>query len=469
MATLAVVGGLGAFGFAGEALAASTPAISTSQQQSSVTVGGSIADQATVSGSTSYACPAKDNANFALNQYLDSGGVWWCTYPINSSSDNGSVYCEYNDATGVLTLDADGGACPQSAVPDGASPTGTVTFNLYDNPSASGTPLFTDTETLSGGTATSAGYTTTASWTDYWVATYNGDSNFDSVTSGAGSERVSVYVAQPAVNSSPSATSVTVGQATSDQVTLSGGYNPTGTVLFRLYPSYGCLGTPLLTDTETVSGGIATSASYTTTATGVDYWVADYNGDSNNATAYGNCDGGQVTVNAPTASISTAQQPASAAVGSSIADQATVSAPMTYVCPAHNLAGSALDPSPTDSGGVWICSYPLYPGESPDPFYCTYRDSTGALVTDADIGYCPAAAPGTSSAPIPTGTVTFNLYDNPGASGTPLFTDTESLSERNGHKCGLQGNRRRHGLLGRDLQRRQRLRVGQQRPDRLSR
>ena len=116
-----------------------------------------------------------------------------------------------------------------------------MTFNLYDNPSASGTPLFTDTETLSGGTATSAGYTTTASWTDYWVATYNGDSNFDSVTSGAGSERVSVYVTQPAVNSSPSATSVTVGQATSDQVTLSGGYNPTGTVLFRLYPEDGRL------------------------------------------------------------------------------------------------------------------------------------------------------------------------------------------------------------------------------------
>ena len=221
-----------------------------------------------------------------------------------------------------------------------------------------------------------------------------------------------------------------------------------------------------MTDTETVSGGIATSASYTTTATGVDYWVADYNGDSNNATAYGNCDGGQVTVNAPTASISTAQQPASAAVGSSIADQATVSAPMTYACPAHNLAGSALDPSPTDSGGVWICSYPLYPGESPDPFYCTYSDSTGALVTDADIGYCPAAAPGTSSAPTPTGTVTFNLYDNPGAiPGTPLFTDTESLSERNGHKCGpTRQQAARTDLLGRDLQRRQHLRLGQQRP-----
>ena len=54
------------------------------------------------------------------------------------------------------------------------APTGTVTFSLYDNPNGTGTPLFTDTETLSGGTATSAVFTTTAAGTDYWVATYNG-------------------------------------------------------------------------------------------------------------------------------------------------------------------------------------------------------------------------------------------------------------------------------------------------------
>jgi len=52
--------------------------------------------------------------------------------------------------------------------------------------------LFTDTETLSGGTATSKGHTATAAGTDYWVATYNGDTNNNSVTSGAATEPVSI-------------------------------------------------------------------------------------------------------------------------------------------------------------------------------------------------------------------------------------------------------------------------------------
>ena len=59
------------------------------------------------------------------------------------------------------------------------APTGTVTFKLYGNSGDTGTPLFTDTETLSGGTATSKGYAATATGTGYWVATYNGDVNFN--------------------------------------------------------------------------------------------------------------------------------------------------------------------------------------------------------------------------------------------------------------------------------------------------
>ena len=72
----------------------------------------------------------------------------------------------------------------KATVTGGFNPTGTITFKLYNNDSATGTPLFTDTETLSGGTATSKGYTTTATGTDYWVASYSGDSNNNAVTSG---------------------------------------------------------------------------------------------------------------------------------------------------------------------------------------------------------------------------------------------------------------------------------------------
>jgi len=59
----------------------------------------------------------------------------------------------------------------QATVSGGDNPTGTVTFNLYNNSSGTGTPLFTDTESLVNSTATSAAYTPTVAGTDYWVAT----------------------------------------------------------------------------------------------------------------------------------------------------------------------------------------------------------------------------------------------------------------------------------------------------------
>ncbi len=266
-----------------------TPAINTSQQPASATVGTSIADKATVTG--------------------------------------------------------------------GDSPTGTVTFNLYNNPNGTGPALFTDTETLVGGMATSASYTATATGTDYWVATYNGDSNNAAVTSGTADEPVIVSPATPAINTSQQPASATVGTSIADKATVSGGDSPTGTVTFNLYNNPNGTGPALFTDTETLVGGTATSAGYTTTATGTDYWVATYNGDSNNAAVTSGTALEPVIVSPATPAINTTQQPASATVGTSIADKATV------------------------SGG--------------------YK---------------------------PTGTVTFNLYSNATGSGTPLFTDTETLA-----------------------------------------
>jgi hypothetical protein len=72
----------------------------------------------------------------------------------------------------------------------------------YNNPNGTGTPLFTDSENLVQGMATSAGYTATAAGTDYWVATYNGDSNNYSVSSGTNSEPVTINPPPPTVSCS---------------------------------------------------------------------------------------------------------------------------------------------------------------------------------------------------------------------------------------------------------------------------
>ncbi len=169
--------------------------------------------------------------------------------------------------------------------------TDTVTFKLYNNSTASGTPLFTSapvTVSISGSTAsaTSPGYTATATGTDYWVATFNGDSNNNAVTSGATAEPVTINKATPAINTSQQPASATVGSTVADQATVTGGYSPTGTVTFNLYSSATTQNSSTLVYTVAnvaLNGsGVATSPGYTTTATGTDYWVATYNGNSNN-------------------------------------------------------------------------------------------------------------------------------------------------------------------------------------------
>jgi hypothetical protein len=132
------------------------------------------------------------------------------------------------------------------ALVSGINPTGTVTFNLYNNPTASGTPLFTDTETLSGGVATSKGYTPTASGTDYWVATYNGDANNLPVTGSPTAEPVSVVNAL--INITPLTPVNPVGSPEVFTVTATAFPNGTGT------PSFGQLNV-------TVTGGITPSIS----------------------------------------------------------------------------------------------------------------------------------------------------------------------------------------------------------------
>ncbi len=124
-----------------------------------------------------------------------------------SIGDNNRITPSSMASPAITTSQQPANAFVGESIADTATVTGlvspssndTVTFNLYNNPNGTGTPLFTDTEPLSisgsTGTATSAGYPTTATGTDYWVATFNGDSNNTAVTSGATAEPVTIVTA----------------------------------------------------------------------------------------------------------------------------------------------------------------------------------------------------------------------------------------------------------------------------------
>ena len=81
----------------------------------------------------------------------------------------------------------------------------------------------------------------------------------------------------PSISTTASA-GVVVGNDIHDTATLSGGYNPTGSITFKLYSDDECT-TEVDSSTATVNGnGDYDSDDYTTTAAGTYYWIASYGG-----------------------------------------------------------------------------------------------------------------------------------------------------------------------------------------------
>jgi len=95
--------------------------------------------------------------------------------------------------------------------------------------------------------------------------------------------------AKPNLTTQASA-AVPAGGAITDTATLTGGYNPGGTITFTLYgpADPGCAGPPVFSSTKPV-GSPTVSDAYTPPEAGVYKWVAAYTGDANNLSASGGC------------------------------------------------------------------------------------------------------------------------------------------------------------------------------------
>ncbi|MCA1656124.1 MAG: Ig-like domain-containing protein [Actinobacteria bacterium] len=291
----------------------------------------------TVSGNGSY-----DSANFTSA----TAGTYRWTASYGGDANNAAVSTACNapnesvnvaKASPTLATTASaavgvGGQVHDTAtIAGGFNPTGILTYSLYgpNDATCSGTAVFTATRTVTGnGSYDSANFTPTTAGLYRWTASYGGDANNNIASSAcnAANESVNVTQASPTIATVASG-NVAPGGQVHDTATLAGGFNPTGTITFRLYgPNDATCSAPaVFTDTKTVTGnGSYLSADFTTVTPGTYRWTASYGGDLNNLAASVACNAPNESVVVKATPTLTTTASANVSVGNQVHDTATV-------------------------------------------------------------------------------------------------------------------------------------------------
>jgi len=188
--------------------------------------------------------------------------------------------------------------------------------------------VFTSTNPISGSSAVSSTFTPTAPGTYFWEASYPGDANNNAYTTTCGASGEVLTVGKASLTIATTVSSggtVSIGNSATDTATLSGAYNPTGSVTFTVFSNSVC-STQVYTSTNAITGTTATSGSFTPTSGGTYYWEASYPGDANNNGYTTTCGAGgeTLTVTKASVTISTSLSATSINAGGSVSDSATL-------------------------------------------------------------------------------------------------------------------------------------------------
>src|SRR2546427_178878 len=275
-------------------IAQAQPAIATTQDPASGTVGDSFKDQAKLSGLFGAHAGCSVSWKLYSNKSCDAseGGVLASEGPVSVDGD-GEFSFFFNDTatTEIYTLslhdalpisnnkEATSGCADEPVLIAQAQPAIATTqdpasgkigrassrereqisvvavslkrngsWKLYSNKScdaseggvlASEGPVSVDGD---GEYSTPQGASPTQAGTYYWVASYSGDSNNKEATSGCADEPVLIAQAQPAIATTQDPASGTVGDSFKDQAKLSGlfGAHAGGSVSWKLYSNKSC-------------------------------------------------------------------------------------------------------------------------------------------------------------------------------------------------------------------------------------
>ena len=263
----------------------------------------------------------------------DTTAVSGCaTEPLTVSPDQPSVSTQLSTATVVL-----GGAVHDSATLSGASAgaSGTVTYLVYDNDTCAGGAGLVATlgpvSVTNGSVANSPDWTATAAGAYYFVASYSGDADNTTTTSGCAAEPLTVSADQPSVSTQLSTATVVFGGAVYDSATLSGASpGASGTVTYLVYDNDTCSGgsgglVATLGPVSVTNGSVPDSPDWTPSSAGSYYFMASYSGDPNDAAAASGCMSEPLTVNPDQPSLSTQLSSATVAIGGSVDDTSALS------------------------------------------------------------------------------------------------------------------------------------------------
>ena len=300
---------------------------------STVIVGNTITDQATVSGGFSpdgnlvfraygpndetcagapahqETVPVNGNGLYAADGFAPTGpGVYQWTVEYSGDGDNStaSLGCNASNqasAVGTVTVGLTGSAgggtvgTPVTAIATivgGAAPGGQLVFKAFPpgDTGCSGSAAFTSSVNVKGnGSYRSAEFTPARVGNFRWTVAYSGDANHQPASLSCGKASSGVTQAKPSIaGSAPQ--QVTVGTAFRDAATLQGGYTPGGAVTFRIYGPIpgGCTG-PAFVNTVAVTGnGSVSSDPFVPLQTGRYSFTVSYSGDAENQAASEPCD-----------------------------------------------------------------------------------------------------------------------------------------------------------------------------------
>ncbi len=494
-----------------------TPTITTQVSDSSIVVGQSITDTAALSGSSAVTGTVKffvcgpggsqpdcstggaqvggtviisgGSATSAAFMPADTGAYCFRAEYTPDASANYSPFNHTNTTTECFTAISASPTLTTTPNPasgstgttlndianlsGGFNPTGTITFKLY-NPSdetCSGTPAFTQTIAVNGNGAynTTSSFVANAVGTWRWTASYSGDSNNNPASSGCNDEQVTIGNASPALVTMPDPTSGPESVTLNDTASLSGGFDPTGTITFNLYaPSDStCSGTPAFTQSVAVSGNgsYSTTGGFVANTVGTWRWTAGYSGDSNNNAVSSGCDDEQVTVTdiAPTIVVDKTANPVTlpepggtvtftVVVTNTSFESVTLTSLTDNVYGDLNGKGSCATSGTIAAGASYTCAFDVEvsgePGNYTDTATAIAADNEGSTVTAEDdatvaitdaqpsVDLTKSASP--TTLPEPGGVFTFTLtITNTSVENVTItgLGDTNTLSPENSPEC----------------------------------